>query len=157
MNTLHVMVSNKIATYQKRDGFIVCGNSDYQIQFFFDEEWDAHPNKTARFIRNGEFTDVKFTGDTCPVPIIQNAYALKVGVYAGELCTTTPAVIECKHSILCAGAAPSAENNRFYANEAMEAAERAEAAAERAEKQPYIVGDTLYIDTEITGETLNIL
>lgn len=130
---LHVGVANKIATFQKRDGCIVCGNSDYQIQFTFDSEWASHTEKTARFIWNGQFIDVDFTGDTCNVPIIQNANEVKVGVYAGDLRTTTSAVISCYTSILCEGATPSVENDKVYANEAKEAAERAEAAAERAE------------------------
>lgn len=130
---LHVGVANKIATFQKRDGCIVCGNSDYQIQFTFDSEWNAHTGKTARFIWNGQFVDVDFTGDTCNVPIIQNTYEVKVGVYAGDLRTTTSAVISCYTSILCEGATPSVENDRNYANEAKEAADRAEESAKKAE------------------------
>lgn len=134
MKILHVNIANKIATYQKRDGDIVCGNSDYQIQFTFDSEWDAYEEKTARFIWNGHFIDVDFTGDTCDVPIVQNTDKVKIGVYAGQLSTTTSASIGCKPSILCEGAGPSEENDHYYANEAKEAAERAEEAAERAEE-----------------------
>lgn len=130
---LHIDIVNKVATYRKRDGDIVCGNSNYQIQFAFDSEWDAHDTKTARFIWNGDYTDVEFAGDTCDVPVINNATQVSVGVYAGELATTTPAEIGCKLSILCLAAKPSEENERNYASEAKEAAERAEAAAERAE------------------------
>lgn len=101
MRDLHVIVSNKIATYLNRDGSIVCGNSDYQIVFTFDSEWDAHNEKVARFIWNNGYRDVAFTGDTVTVPVLNNTKQLKVGVYAGELCTTTPAVIDCQLSILC--------------------------------------------------------
>ena len=124
---LHVNVNNKIATYQQRDGFIVCNNSDYQIKFTFDSEWDGYENKTARFIWNGQYHDKDFTGDTCDVPEIQNATVVKVGVYAVDLSTTTPAIIGCYKSILCEGANPSTENDKEYANEAKEAADRAEA------------------------------
>lgn len=144
---LHIDVVNNVATYRKRDGDIVCGNSDYQIQFAFDSEWDAHDTKTARFIWNGGYTDVEFTGDTCDVPVITNATQVTVGVYAGELATTTPAEIKCRLSILCFAAKPSEENERNYASEAQkaavtandkaaiadEAADNAEAAADRAE------------------------
>lgn len=101
MKTLHITVSDKIATYLKRDGIIVCGNSCYQIQFTFDEEWDAYDKKTARFIWGNHYKNVDFTGDTCPVPSVFNADLLKVGVYAGELSTTTVAEIPCEKSILC--------------------------------------------------------
>lgn len=101
MRDLHVIVSNKVATYLSRDGNIVCGNSDYQIVFAFDSEWDAYEDKIARFIWNNEYQDVPFTGDTVTVPTLSNAKQVSVGVYAGDLCTTTPAVIECQLSILC--------------------------------------------------------
>ena len=131
---LHIDVVNKVATYRKRDGDIVCGNNDYQIKFSFDSEWDAHTTKTARFIWNGSYTDVEFTGDTCDVPIITNTTEVTVGVFAGELTTTTPAEIGCQRSILCLAAKPGEEAERNYASEAQAAAERAEAAAERAER-----------------------
>lgn len=129
---LNVDVVNKIATFQKRGGCIVCGNSDYQIRFTFDSEWSEFPTKTARFITNGQFTDVDFTGDYCTVPILYDTTEVEVGVYAGELKTTTSAFIGCYRSILCEIAKPSEENDRLHINEAKEAADRAEAAAEEA-------------------------
>ena len=134
MNHLHINVVNKVASYQKRDGAIVCGNSDYQILFTFDSEWEAYAEKTARFIVNGTFTDVDFNGNTCPVPIIRNASQIEVGVYAGNLTTTTSAVIPALLSVLCGGEPPTPENDKNYANEAKEAADRAEVAADRAEE-----------------------
>ena len=38
---LNINVVNKVATYQQRNGDIVCGNSDYTIKFTFDAEWGA--------------------------------------------------------------------------------------------------------------------
>ena len=66
MNTLQITVDKKIATYNERSGTIVCGNSDYQIQFSFDKEWEAHKKKTARFEWGGKYYDVEFEDDTCP-------------------------------------------------------------------------------------------
>lgn len=129
---LHVDVVNKIATFQKRGGGIVCGNSDYQIKFSFDAEWNEYTTKTARFIWGGHYTDVDFTGDYCDVPIIYDTTEVEVGVYAGALKTTTSARIDCQRSILCKGGTPSEENDHAYANEAKEAADRAEAAADEA-------------------------
>lgn len=102
MKNLRITVKDKIATYQTRDGAIVCGNKDYQITFKFDPEWDTHSTKTARFVWNGESHDQTFTGNICPVPPISDATRVLVGVYAGDL-STTPTVIPCKRSILCAG------------------------------------------------------
>lgn len=139
MKDLHVSVANKIATYQKRDGDIVCGNkyneeekSGYQIKFIFDDEWSAYEKKIARFIFGGQFEDVEFTGDTCPVPILSGVTLCKVGVYAGDLCTTTSASIGCKTSILCKSAIPTVENDKYYANEARKYAEEAKQYAEEA-------------------------
>lgn len=106
MKTLHITVENKIATYHDRDGAIVCNNSDYEIAFSFDGEWKDHPVKTARFIYNGKFEDVVFTGNNVAVPVIKNATSVIVGVYSGDLKTTTPAKIECKKSILCGDGVP---------------------------------------------------
>ena len=106
MKILHINVLDKQATYLSRDGDIVCGNSDYVIEFAFDAEWAAHNEKIARFIWNDHYTNVEFTGTTCPVPIITGASEVKVGVYAGELNTTTPAVIGCLRSILCESTTP---------------------------------------------------
>lgn len=102
MKTLHISVNDKIATYINRDGKIVCGNSDYQITFNFDSEWEEYPNRTARFIWNGQHKDVEFTGDTVTVPILSNTKQLIVGVYADDISTTAVA-IPCVLSVLCEG------------------------------------------------------
>lgn len=130
MTILHIAVNNKIATYAKRDGEIVCGNSGYHVKFAFDDEWGEHTEKTARFIWNGQYFDVEFTGDTCDVPVITNADAVQVGVYAGDLKTTTSARIGCKKSVLCGGESPNPGTGQHYSNEAKAAAEEAKAYAE---------------------------
>lgn len=101
MKNLNITVANKVAAYCQRDGFIVCGNSDYQIAFTFDSEWDAHLEKTARFKWNEGYKDVEFSGTTVQVPRIEKATYVEVGVYVQDLSTTTPAIIPCTKSILC--------------------------------------------------------
>ena len=134
MNILHINVNNKVATYLKRDGDIVCGNSDYQIQFTFDSAWDAVTEKTARFVWNGKFYDVPFSGTLCDVPIITDTPSVAVGVYAGELRTTTPAQINCQKSILCVKYTDThdADLIKTYRDAALDAAEKAEASATSA-------------------------
>lgn len=133
MKNLNISVVGKVAKYLQRDGAIVCGNSDYQITFTFDAEWDAYSTKTARFVWNGKYLDQVFSGSICPVPIINDTTEVTVGVYAGELSTTTPASIPCKRSILCGTSTIQDEKVKEYRDEAIVAAERAEAAADRAE------------------------
>ena len=132
MKILHVTVRDKIATYHKRDGDIVCGNSDYVIEFDFDSEWDAYSEKKARFIWNGKHFDQAFTGTTCPVPTIKNATSCSVGVFAGDLSTTTPATIGCRISILCQSTTPQPESDAMYASQAQLAAEEARKSADKA-------------------------
>lgn len=117
--TIHISVNDKIAAYRMRDGEIVCGNSDYTIEFAFDSEWDAETTKTARFSYNGVHEDVIFSGNTVSVPVLRNVIALSVGVFAGNLRTTTPAFIPCRRSILCDGGVPAAPGEDVY-NQIME-------------------------------------
>lgn len=99
---LHVDVKNKVATFHKCDGGIVCENSGYQIEFNFDSEWDGVTTKVARFIYGGTVQDVTFTGDTCDVPIIPNTEKVIVGVFTEDRrMTTTGTEIPCEKSILC--------------------------------------------------------
>lgn len=99
MPNINITVREKI-THTISDTCIVCGNSDYVAIFDFDAEWDAYATKTARFIWGGTFTDVPFTGNECPVPVILDAVSVLVGVYAGDLHTTTAAAVEVRRSIL---------------------------------------------------------
>lgn len=101
MKTLHIAVKDKVATYELRDGALICENAgQYEIAFSFDSEWAGRTAKTARFCYNGQAVDVPFTGATVTVPKIINAHLLEVGVYAGDLITSTPAFIPCRLSIL---------------------------------------------------------
>ncbi len=99
MPVINISIENKIA---EADGTLyVCDNSDFVAKFAFDAEWEAYENKTARFCYNNSYVDVVFTGNECPVPIISGTYFFNIGVYAGNLRTTTPARVPCKKSILC--------------------------------------------------------
>ena len=84
---------------------IVCGNSGYTLTFTFDDEWEQAGAKTARFVyvKDGEVhhEDIVFTGIVADVPVLSNVAFVKVGVFAGDLQTTTPARINCEQSILC--------------------------------------------------------
>ncbi len=99
-----IKVTGKIATTMDAP-VIVCGNSDYRIYFKFDQEWETSNAKTARFVfrRSGkiERIEVAFTGTVVGVPVLSGIDEVYVGVYAGELHTTTPARVICKRSILC--------------------------------------------------------
>lgn len=112
---IEVDVSNKIAKLKDKSVVGVCGNSDYVIHFNFDDEWNAYETKTARFKWNGEYTDVVFDGTECPMPIINNTYHVEIGVYAGNLHTTTSALLMMKKSILCGDGSPADPTPDVYA------------------------------------------
>lgn len=114
MRTINVMVRDKIAS-AVGDIVYICGNSDYIINFDFDDEWDAYGVKTARFVHNGTYTDVVFTGNQCAMPVIHKAYGIFVGVYAGDLRTTTPAHIPSAASILSDDGTPASPPDDVYA------------------------------------------
>ena len=117
MPNISITVKNKVAKADRV--IIVCGNSDYTAVFDFDDEWSAYETKTARFVYCGTYTDVVFTGNECPIPVIQDARSLSVGVYAGDLHTTTPAYISCVPSILCGNCIPADPTPDVY-NQIME-------------------------------------
>ena len=112
MPVINISVENKIA---EADGTLyVCDNSDFVVKFAFDAEWEAYENKTARFVYNNSYVDVVFTGNECHVPIISGTYFFNIGVYAGNLRTTTPVRVPCKKSILCDTGFPADPPNDVY-------------------------------------------
>lgn len=110
MPNINITVAEKIATNTTPGEVIVCGNSDYTVNFTFDAEWTATALKIARFVyvQGGavKHQEVEFTGNTVAVPILYDIQEVQVGVYAGDLQTTTPARILCDRSILCGDGMP---------------------------------------------------
>ena len=100
---IKIIIRGKIAKLAERYVVGVCGNSDYVINFDFDSEWDEYETKTARFKHGSTYTDVVFTGNNCSMPVIKDTYNVEIGVYAGNLHTTTSALLPMKKSILCGG------------------------------------------------------
>ena len=113
---IQIAVTGKIAT-KTCDTIYVCGNSDYTVDFVFDDDWKDFPVKTARFVPGNDQKpiEVVFEGTTCAVPKIKNTQQFRVGVYAGDLRTTTPAIVPAKKSILCFGGSPEAPSDDMYA------------------------------------------
>lgn len=103
MPTINIDISNKIAKVTTPDAEIVCGNNDYTAKFSFDDEWSAYAAKTAvlRYStpdgKRGQ--EVVFTGDSCSLPALYNLRCVNIGVVAGDIRTTTAAVIRCKPCI----------------------------------------------------------
>lgn len=98
MPEIQVEIQGKIAQVRGNPQ-IVCGNSDYTAVFDFDSEWDAYDLKTARFVwlNGGQpvYADVLFSGTSAAIPAVYDTYALMIGVYAGDIHTTTAARVPC--------------------------------------------------------------
>lgn len=154
-------VARKIATV-KDNAKIVCENGDYEVEFAFDDEWDAEGIKTARFSyqRQGKslYQDQVFTGSICPVPVLYDILEVRIGVYAGGIRTSTPAVVECEKSILCGDPIhdeppedvynqivelyqQTAESATASAESAKAAEEKAASAEESVKRAEALVGD----------------
>ena len=101
---ISVKVREKIAQTQGTPE-VVCGNSDYVVVFDFDDEWSGYEVKTARFVwcdlKTGKVkhSDVVFSGDICMAPVLYDTAAVAIGVYAGDIHTTTPARVPCARCI----------------------------------------------------------
>lgn len=116
---IQIDVRNKVALNADPTKEIVCGNSDYVIQFNFDDEWAQENVKTARFVYEVQgkvrHTDVVFTGSVVSVPKLLNINSVYVGVFAGDLRTTTPAKVYCSRSIVCQAGTPAEPSPDVYA------------------------------------------
>lgn len=149
---------------------IICGNSDYTISFSFDSEWDPYTVKTARFayFQNGvrKHIDIVFENNQCNMPILSNTHIVEIGVYAGDLRTTTPCTLLCTKSILCESGTPEEPPEDVYneimekCNEAVKVADNANDAATHqpkiGENNNWFVWDIeskVYVDTGIMAKT----
>lgn len=115
MDNISITIRKRIATADE-GACIICGNNDYAVEFDFDDEWESYRFKTARFITdNGSLADVQFDGSVVKVPILRNARAVLVGVFAGDLRTTTAAMIRTLPCITDSGGIPAAPPPDIYA------------------------------------------
>ena len=113
MPNINISVKNKIAVQTNRTLY-VCGNSDYTALFDLDAEWNAFEIKTARFCYNSHYSDVVFTGNECEIPVIADTNEFEIGLFAGNLHTTTPAMVLCERSILSTSGTPTNPSPDVY-------------------------------------------
>lgn len=154
MPNLHINIANKAATYTLRDGAVICRNKDYTAVFAFDDEWAAETKKVARFVWGGRHYDVDIGADnTCPVPEIKGTKVVHVGVYAGDLRTTTSAEIPCEASILCKGSNPHEDYAEGYVEEIRAAVRHTDEVAQATEE---LLGDASSTLSRVEKEVQNL-
>lgn len=94
---------------------VVSVNSGYVANFIFDEEWDGL-TRTVRFINDGDFIDVILDDtNSCKIPReVMKSGTLEVGVYAGDIQSTTPAKVSIIASILEEYGSPAPPSEDVY-------------------------------------------
>ena len=100
---IDISVKDKIATLVNPNAYGVCDNGDYTIHFDFDSEWDEFGVKTMRINYSGYSVDMAFSNNECVLPVIEDMGPVEIGVFAGDLHTTTPASIPFIRSIKSTG------------------------------------------------------
>lgn len=63
---------------------LVCGNTNYKLEFVFSEDWSSLTNKIAIFIVDGKKTAVEFEGTIVSVPAMPNANTCQVLLMSSE-------------------------------------------------------------------------
>lgn len=93
---IHIEIRDKIATFKSMNFNLVGGNNDYDVVFDFDKDWDNFKVKTALFIFGKDVPIYKvFEGNICEGVALSNTNICLIGVFADDISTSTPAVIEC--------------------------------------------------------------
>lgn len=118
MPEINITVLDKVASSSTKS--IVNGNSDYVVSWTLDAEWDKYETKTMRVkFCDGTFLDTVFSGESCTLPIISDAALIEIGLFAGDLITSTPATISCIRCITDASGTPADPPDDVY-NQIME-------------------------------------
>lgn len=106
MNEIHVAVRNGTA-FQTDHRPYTAGDGETWVVFDLEEGWADYPAKVARFQTENGYQDVMFRGEKCHVPQFPYAQKLEVGLYAGNLRTTTPARLFVRPGIRSAWGPPA--------------------------------------------------
>jgi hypothetical protein len=103
--TIHITVRSRVPTITEGEE-VISHNSDYEIEFEFDEEWQS-AYKTVYFVcEDGSYQAVVISGNMCAVPMLDGEHRrIFVGVQAGAaekpsvLKTTRPCCLKVADSI----------------------------------------------------------
>lgn len=124
---IKIEVKDKVATLVSMNFNLVGGNSDYEVVFEFDGDWENYPVKTAVFVYGNHKPVYQVVEDNiCKGVAIENATMCLIGAFAGDIMTTTPAEVPCvRRSILDeANGVPEAPTHEIY-NQIMELLQKA--------------------------------
>lgn len=116
METIEIMVRNKVPRFKKDSAkSVITWNTGYIINFDFDEEW-GH-TKTLRVVNDkGDIIipDIVFEGNSVELPKITDTNHIGIGVFSGNLSSTTKLILTCRKSILEDDGAPLPPTEDVY-------------------------------------------
>ena len=101
MPNVLITVRNRI-TAAPRD-MIITDNSDFTLNFDFDDEWEEYRYKTVVILNadNEEIEKKLMDGNSCEINrLVGRIGKIKIGVTAGDIITTTPCDVRILPSIL---------------------------------------------------------
>ncbi len=88
MINLKIYEENNNLLFKESYSPVVCGNSNYQVEFEFGADWQAVEDKTAIIIVGGKKTAKDFSGNTLTLPAIPNCNSFLLIVFSAEGETT---------------------------------------------------------------------
>lgn len=96
MKQVHIAVVDKVVTVLDTDVCIDCSSGEeYQLIFTLDAEWSGYTEKTAKLTCGGYFYSEVLVDNACEAPTIKHSGYYCLHLCAGNLHTTTPAMINC--------------------------------------------------------------
>ncbi len=101
METINLVVRKRNLRFKSGSPkTVIAWNTGYIINFDFDEDWEDL--KTIKIVndKGDTISDTLFSGNSVEIPKIYNTGYIGIGVYAGDLKSTTPLIISCQKSIL---------------------------------------------------------
>ncbi len=99
--TIKIKVQNRVA-FCEGNGEITSMNTGDKVVFEFDKEWNPESQtetRTARFIKGNSCIDIPFNGNVCVLPAYKDYGNVYIGVFWGDIKTTTMAKITVNTSI----------------------------------------------------------
>ena len=158
-------IKDKVAILADKEQFLVCGNNDYEVVFNFDSDWDGINVKTALFVFGDNPIAVPFEGNTCEGVAIENSTICAIGVFAGDLKTSTGASIRCIPSVRDMGGVPTPPTPEVYDKimEMLDKAMQAHTELPTGGKKGQVLSkksdedyETEWVDIEVEGNTEEI-
>lgn len=84
MINLKIYEENNNLSFKENYAPIVCGNSNYEITFEFDSDWQTVSDKTAIIVANSQKTAIDFSGNTLTLPAMPNCNSFLLIVLSSE-------------------------------------------------------------------------